>query len=177
MVEFTLPIILQIVQTVGILVGIVYYLIIMRNSQRNQELALKAQEQALETRQAQLISFLMDRMDSVEWWTHYMTIRDAQDRTYDEWEKILQDPIKDGGFSSILEFFNKVGWLVKKGLIDMETVVENLNAPIVRVYEHATPYLREYERRTGRPQVYPNLKYLYENVKGRYYQDAQAIKT
>jgi hypothetical protein len=61
MVEITLPIVLQIVQTVGILVGIVYYITIMRSQQRTRELALesqeltrKAQEQTLETRQTQL---------------------------------------------------------------------------------------------------------------------------
>jgi len=170
MVEITLPIILQIIQTVGILVGIIYYITIMRNNQRTRETEL-------ETRQAHLFSFLMERMDNVEWWTHYMTIRDAQDRTYDEWEEIFQDPVKDGGNASIIAFLNHVGWLVKKGLIDMEVVVENLREPIVRVHEHMTPYLEEYERRTGRPQPYTHLKYLYEHVKDRYYQDAQAIKT
>jgi hypothetical protein len=54
MVEITLPIMLQILQTAGILVGIAYYLVIMRNSQKTRELALNAQEKALETRQAQL---------------------------------------------------------------------------------------------------------------------------
>jgi hypothetical protein len=44
MVEITLPIVLQILQTVGILVGIVYYITIMRNSQRTRELSLQAQE-------------------------------------------------------------------------------------------------------------------------------------
>jgi uncharacterized membrane-anchored protein YhcB (DUF1043 family) len=54
MVEITLPIALQIIQTVSLVVGIIYYLIIMRNSQKTRELALNAQEQALETRQTQL---------------------------------------------------------------------------------------------------------------------------
>ncbi len=150
----------------------------MRNSQKTRELSLRAQEQALETRQAQLISFLIDRMDSVEWWTHYNTIRDAQDRTYDEWEEILQDPVIDGGFGSILAFLNHVGWLVKKGLIDIEIIEENpFQSIVVRVYENTMPFLEEFERRTGRPQRYTYLKYLYEHVKDSYYQIAQDIKT
>ena len=40
MVEFTLSIMLQLVQTVGILVGIIYYLIIMRNSNKARFLGL-----------------------------------------------------------------------------------------------------------------------------------------
>jgi len=42
MVEITLPIMLQIMQTVGILVGIIYYITIMRNTQKTRELTLKA---------------------------------------------------------------------------------------------------------------------------------------
>jgi len=61
MVEITLPIILQILQTIGILVGIVYYITIMRNTQRTRELSLNAQEQALETRQAQMFLQMLNR--------------------------------------------------------------------------------------------------------------------
>jgi len=171
MVEITYQMVLSTLQTLSLGVGVIYYIMTLQNTRRNQQITL-------ETRQAQLFSSIMDRMDSVEWWTHYPTIRDApQDRTFDEWEEILQDPIIDGGMGSILAFLNHVGWLVKKGLIDMETVEENIRAQVVRVHEHMTPYLEEYERRTGRPQTYTHLKYLYEHVKDSYYQDTQAIKT
>ena len=117
-------------------------------------------------------------MDSVEWWTHYATIRDAQDRTYDEWMEMIQDPVIDAGTGSLLAFLNHVGWLVKKGLIDMEIIEENpFQSIVVRVYEHTMPFLEEYERRTGRPQRYTHLKYLYEHVKDLYYQIVQDIKT
>ena len=55
MVDITLPIVLQIVQTAGILVGIVYYIAIMRNNQRTQQMQL-------ETRQAQLFMQLYNRL-------------------------------------------------------------------------------------------------------------------
>ena len=38
MMEITLPIVLQILQTLGILVGIIYYLSIMRSNQRTNKL-------------------------------------------------------------------------------------------------------------------------------------------
>jgi hypothetical protein len=73
MVEITLPIVLQIIQTVSLIMGITYYLFIMRNSQRTRELTLqsqeltrKAQEQAMETRQAQLYMSLLDRWNTNE---------------------------------------------------------------------------------------------------------------
>jgi hypothetical protein len=61
MVEITLPITLQIIQTLSLIIGIAYYLTIMRNSQKTRELTLNAQEQALETRQAQLFMQLANK--------------------------------------------------------------------------------------------------------------------
>jgi uncharacterized membrane-anchored protein YhcB (DUF1043 family) len=56
--------VLSTLQTIALVVGIAYYLFIMRNSQRNQELTLKAQEQALETRQTQLFMQIYQDMSS-----------------------------------------------------------------------------------------------------------------
>jgi hypothetical protein len=93
MFELTLPIVLQILQTAGILVGIAYYLVIMRNSQktreltlRNQELTLqsqelsrKAQEQAVETRQAQLFMSIFNS------WTTKENLKDLEKWIAWEW--------------------------------------------------------------------------------------------
>jgi len=68
MVEITYQMVLSTLQTLGILVGIFYYVMTLRNQRKNQEislrkqeLTLKAQEQALETRQAQLFMNIYDR--------------------------------------------------------------------------------------------------------------------
>jgi hypothetical protein len=148
----------------------VYYIMTLRNTQRNQQLQL-------ETRQAQLFSFLMDKMDSVEWWQHYLTIRDAQDRTYDEWIEIIRDPLHYGGLMSIVTFFNHIGWLVKKGLIELETVRETMSPNIIRIYENTRSGFDEYERRTKTPQRHSYLEFLYEQVKDSYYQAVQDIKS
>ena len=61
MAEITYQMVLSTIQTIALVVGIVYYLTIMRNAQKTRELTLqsqeltrKAQEQSLETREAQL---------------------------------------------------------------------------------------------------------------------------
>jgi len=51
--EISYQLVLSTLQTVSLIVGVLYYLYIIRNSQKTRELALKAQEQTLETRQAQ----------------------------------------------------------------------------------------------------------------------------
>ena len=41
----------QFLQTVGILVGVIYHIMTLRNTQKTREPSLKAKEQALDTRQ------------------------------------------------------------------------------------------------------------------------------
>ena len=68
MVEITYQMVLSTLQTIALIVGIAYYLIIMRNSQRNQKIQV-------ETRQAQLFMQIYD---------HY------NDR---EFAKLVQEPL------------------------------------------------------------------------------------
>jgi hypothetical protein len=95
MVEITLPIMLQIVQTVGILVGIIYYITIMRNQQRtreltleSQELARKAQEQALETRKVQLFMQIYQDMNSTENLRIYSELINMEWEDWDDFRRI-----------------------------------------------------------------------------------------
>ncbi len=61
MVEITYQMVLSTLQTAGILVGIYYYVMTLRNQRKNQELAL-------ETRQAQLFMNIYDRrVNSPDW--------------------------------------------------------------------------------------------------------------
>ena len=62
MVEITYQMVLSTLQTIALIVGIAYYLIIMRNSQRTRELTLqsqeltrKAQEQAMRARASRFV--------------------------------------------------------------------------------------------------------------------------
>ena len=59
MVEITYQMVLSTLQKVGLLIGIVYYLIIMRNSQRNQQIQL-------ETRKVQLFMQIYQQITSEE---------------------------------------------------------------------------------------------------------------
>ena len=55
MAEITISLILQIVQTVGIIIGIIYYISVMRANQKSQERTLYAQEEAERIRQREMI--------------------------------------------------------------------------------------------------------------------------
>ena len=59
--------VLSTLQTVGILVGIFYYIMTIRTNQRNQDIAIRNQELTLETRQAQLFMNIFNTFASKEY--------------------------------------------------------------------------------------------------------------
>ena len=126
MVEFTYQMVLSTLQTIALIVGIAYYLFIMRNSQRNQELTRKAQEQALETRQTQLFMHfhekLMEYVDSWreimdEWsWNDYDDFMEkyGPEKSPEEWSKYLY-------YAALYE---QMGILAKEGSVNVKMIYD-----------------------------------------------------
>jgi len=167
MVEITLPIVLQIVQTIGIIVGIVYYLTIMRNSQRNQELTLKTQEQTLETRQAQRVLKRYNVYSSKEFQKgreELMHLREWTD--YDDFFAKYGsdvDPEAKATWDSILMWLEGLGVLVKRGLIDPELVHDLLYAFIINFWERHLPIFSRWREQHG-PKTLEDLESLYDHM-------------
>ena len=84
MAEITYQMLLSTIQTIALIVGIIYYLTIMRNAQKTRELTLKSQEHATETRQAQLFMQIYDKWSSTEYTEAWHLINNADFKTYDE---------------------------------------------------------------------------------------------
>jgi hypothetical protein len=153
------------IQTASLVVGIVYYLTIMRNNQRTRELSLKAQEQAERNRQAQLLYSLFETFRSLEFrklW-HQVMVYDWKD--YDDWyerydEKTNPDAI--AAFSSVMLFFEGIGVLVRKGLINIGIVNELLGIFIKMTWERYEPvFLGD---RRDFPMVWRDFEFLYESI-------------
>jgi hypothetical protein len=69
----------------GVCIAAIFYVLNLRISQRNQELTLKALQQTLETRQAQLFMPIYATFYS-EWWRKaYRSFTDATFKDYDEY--------------------------------------------------------------------------------------------
>jgi hypothetical protein len=104
--QITFQTIFQFLQTVGILVGVYYYIMTIRTNQRNQEIALrnqeltlKTQEQALETRQAQLFMQVFSQLSSTEKWREYLEILEL------EWDDYIDFQKKYGVLSGNLDTY------------------------------------------------------------------------
>ena len=101
MVDLTYQMVLSTLQTAGILVGISYYLVIMRNSQRNQQIQL-------ETRQAQLF------MQVYSQWTggihkHWAEISGWEWDDYDDYLQKYGDLESQNSLESVGGFFEGIG--------------------------------------------------------------------
>jgi hypothetical protein len=116
MVEITLPIVLQIVQTIGILVGIIYYITIMRNS-------LIAQEEAERSRQREQI-LLRSQSYSLEYTKAY-----AETVGMDDWKTVEEFHSKYGRQANpeafakwiyIRSVYNTAGLLLKEKTVDLD---------------------------------------------------------
>jgi hypothetical protein len=175
MVEITLPIVLQILQTVGILVGIAYYLLIMRNSQRNQELTLKAQEHALETRQLQIYHAVFQPAQIREWMLAYVDV--VYNQEWDDYEDFIRkygpktNPEAYTSVVQVLELWQMMGMYVENNALDIELVNKHSGRAAMRVWEKLEPFVRGFRVWTNNPMHWHSFEYLYDEMKKLYPQE------
>ena len=159
MAEITYQMVLSTLQTAGLLVGIFYYVTTMRNAQKTRELTLesqelsqKAQEQSLETRQAQLFMYMYDRWNDPEFLTHWNEIFSWEWTDYDDFENFRSDANRVS-FSSVAIFFEGVGVLVKRKLVDPTLVDDLMSGMLIRFWEKfGEPMIKIRQGRDNYPQ-------------------------
>ena len=184
MVEFTLPIVLQILQTAALFVGIIYYITIMRNAQktrdlslRAQELTLKAQEQAVETRQAQLFMQLNDRWQLMNWAKIMPHISEKISGYKELSERMESDPEFRQTISDLGSFYEYLGVIVKEGYLSIR-LVALMWAGVTRTFWEniAEPMLEEMREATGYPRGWSETEYLCRELI-RYMDEHPELKT
>ena len=140
MVEVTYQMVLNTLQTAGLLIGIFYYLLTLRNQQKNQEISLKNQEltlqsqelsrkaleQAAETRQAQLLMQIYAHLREDKFNTQYAELRRKYEfRDYDDFMEKYgpeKNPEAYAKITKVLWLFTEMGTLVYRGHITTKDV-------------------------------------------------------
>ena len=191
MVEITLSIILQFLQTTGILVGIVYYITIMRNQQRNQEISLKnqeltlqSQEQALETRQAQLFMNIYNlSFANREWLKDHNKVMTTHWEDYEEYMKLADSMNPDISDKEFLEaqaylgcFYEGLGVFVKEGLVDIRMIALTMTYATRSYWEKIAPVVYEGRKRMNYPRMLSEFEYLYDELM-KYLEEHPELKT
>jgi hypothetical protein len=177
------------VQTVSVVIAAISVIIGVINSIRSnqkadaqrqielktQELALQTQQQALETRQAELFMQIYNRYNTKDFQKTYGATRfiykwtDEQDFT--QRYHVLSSPENLDAFAdynAMNAFFEGVGVLVKKGLIDVDLVYDLFANRIIWYWEEGFGPLGPYWRaRINDPDLYDSMEYLYHEMKQR----------
>jgi len=140
----TLQAVSYIMGSLGVFVAAVYYVLNIQNNRRNQELALKAQQQTLETRQAQLFMQLYSIYDSKDFLNDYTDVCWRHEYSdLDDWMKKYhpqKNPQAYASFMRLGRFYEGVGILVEKKLISLDLVVELMSEAILFSWDKLKVY-------------------------------------
>jgi hypothetical protein len=152
---------LNILQTISIVIGIAYYLMILNNQQ-------KSQKQTLETRQAQLFMQIYNRLthaDFTEKWNEVLNYEwtDFDDFIHQYGQK--NNPKTFSTIQSIELFFEGIGVLVSRGLIDVSLVDDVMSNIILLYWRKYGKIAHEMRIQYNLPQYAEWTEYLYNEVR------------
>jgi hypothetical protein len=183
------------VQTVTVVIAGISVIIGVINSILSSRQAAKNDQRMLETRQAQLFAQLHEWWRSRDAMRAYGNVRfvyreglDVESDTYwDDWMKRVNVLTNLEGFidcMSLWFFFEGVGVLVKKGLIDVELVEDLFSKRIIWFWENQMGLRRgnirhvDYLRQVmNDPTQYDSWEYLYNLMKQREKQQQATVST
>ena len=152
------------VAATGVLVAAVFYILNLRISQRSQELSLKAQQQTLETRQAQFFMQMRQQLNNEDAMGRWIKLMNLEWVNYDEYEKKYgtdSNPEMAATRLGTLYEWNGVGYLLRKGVIDRDAAYAICNGVsgswLWRKFE---PAIREMRVIYNMPDAFVDLEYL-----------------
>ena len=157
MVEITYQMVLGTLQTVGLLVGIFYYIMTIRANQKNQELTL-------ETRQLQLYMKVLEDNRTQEFQKQWTDVAYHQEfKDYEEWREKYgprTNPEAYANFFHVTNWFQGIGYLVRTGVLDVEVVSEYIRPmSVIFLWEKVSPIVKVH-RETTNPRALDSFEYL-----------------
>ena len=158
MAEITYQMVLSTIQTLGLLVGIFYYIMTLRNQQKNQQLAL-------ETRQAQLFMNTYQEYNTPEFRKAMDTYFNLSYKDYDEYDlKYRSDLETHVQIEKVSSYMEGLGVLVREGYIGIRLIALHTSADIMFTWEKIKPMVYEYRKRNDYPRYYIEFEYLYNTL-------------
>jgi hypothetical protein len=160
MVDVTYQMVLSTLQTASIMLGIIYYLVIMRNNQKTR-----------------MIDMVSRRTEQVNNFDYQMMVRTVG-RASLEWStpeeyyakySVEKTPEFSVSRAIIQNNLNNWGFLFKEGIID-EDFIDRLYHPwhIINFWETYGVLLLQEREEAGVPALFSDLEYLYNAIKKRH---------
>jgi hypothetical protein len=125
----------------GIIGAILYYTLTLRN--------------ATKTRQAQLFMSIYNRFHEVEFWKHLGEIRQWEWGSIEEYnEKYSSHPERIAKWNAVGSFFEGMGVMVKRNLIDVAVVDDLMSGPLMSLWQKWEPTILEQRRMRNMPTMW-----------------------
>jgi len=168
-----LGVIRDLVTIFGVVAGFSYYVLTVRNNQKNQELMLKAQQQTLETRQAQLYNNIWNQsLNNPGFQRKYMKLLSLNWDNIEEYKETFpwNDPDSENTMAlwGVALFFQGLAPLIRKELLDIKyienTTIDGLCKWFWLKLEPNLDEIREYY---DDPGWMSDTEYLYNELKKR----------
>jgi len=171
MVEITYQMVLSTIQTMSLVVGIVYYLTIMRNTQKTRELTLqsqeltrKTQEEAFETRQIQFCWNALERVSGKDFMRRMVDVMYYQDYSdYEDWREKYGPSTNPDAYVDwfhVTTTFQGLGYLVQNKVLDLETLSQFVRPRgVVSLWDSIKP-INDVHRERSNPAAYDSFEYL-----------------
>jgi len=163
---------LQLISTVsasiGILAGVVNWIIRSRRAERQRQVEI-------ETRQAELLMGIYDHYLEPEHIDAYIELIHRQWEDYDDFVKRYIDTGKNASFIQIGRYFIGIGVLMKKGLIDISLLYTLLSHPITRIWEKYEQIVQGRRIALGF-KLWEDVEYAYHELK-KYEEQHAELKT
>jgi hypothetical protein len=132
MVDVSYQMVLSTLQTVGLLVGIAYYVMSLNYTRKNQGISLRNQEEAIKTRNATLTNQILAPMISSEGTDKMILLQRTQVSRYEEWQEVCKSNIENlKAMHFLCSIYESIGISLREGIFDIEFFLLN-SIPIFR---------------------------------------------
>ena len=157
--QATFQTLFQFLQTVGILVGVFYYISTLRNAQRTQQLQL-------ETRQAQLFMQLYNRYrDDTRDLDIDKSFLDVEIRSFEDFMRLWKTDEDFGkALSTLGGFFEGIGVMVREGYIPVRLVALQWSGMTRRFWQKLEPFMADVREIQRFPRAWSETEYLYNEL-------------
>lgn len=152
------------VAATGVLIAAIFYILNLRISQKNQELMLKAQQQTLDTRQAQMFMSIYNQSTTKEFNKALNKYMESQWSSWDDFRELWKNAEFREAFNVVGVYYEGLGVLVREGLLDVR-MVALLICGMTRMYwEKLSPIVEEGRMVTGYSRFASESEYLYNSL-------------
>ncbi len=153
MVEITYQMVLSTLQTAGLLVGIYYYIMTLKNNRQNQRITMT--------------TTLLEPFMTVEGNLVLMDLLNMEWNDLDDYKRKYDHRVNSENFAKRAAVFNRLeslGLFYRRGLLDLETLRSGGGTIMTLLWRKFKPIVEMYRITDADKSLYKNWEYMAESV-------------